>query len=108
MWEGNNVNSYQANPTSATTSAVTFSNLTAAPEASYMGDEVVIIAGTGIGEVGWISGDNRTTRRISVNPPLRIAPDTTSVVQLQMGVSNVGIWNNNLTGKSYAAAGNAI
>ena len=47
MWEGNNIDLWQANPTSATSTTVTFANLTGAPLSSYAGCEACIVSGTG-------------------------------------------------------------
>ena len=100
MWEGNNEPLWQASPTSATSTTVTFANLTSAPLTNYATEEAVIVSGTGMGQNRMITAENGQT--ITVSPPWNIIPDTTSVMILTYGLSNVAVYDNYFGAKSYA------
>ena len=106
MWEGNNVRSVQATPTSATSTTVTFANLGSAPLANYATEEAVIVSGTGMGQHRQITAENGQHHHRQ--PALahhaghhqRDGPD--------LRRPQVAVWNNYFEAKSYASATGSI
>lgn len=94
MWEGNN-NKFFDNPTAATATTVTFSDVT-----DLTGKYLTITSGKGIGQFRLITEYNATTKTLTVDKSFNITPDGTSMINIGDNTVNLAIYNNTFDGKS--------
>lgn len=94
MCEGN-WTQYEATPTSATGTTITFSNLAK----NYVGQVAVINRGKGLGQYRLITGFDANSKTITVSPAWNVAPDTSSGVLISYSAIRWVVYRNSLDGK---------
>jgi hypothetical protein len=86
---------YQGAPLAATTTTVTFADLTN----DFSGATIVITKGRGVGQYRRLAGYNAPTRTITVSPAFNVPPDSTSLLVCGPYAEKMIVYHNTLDGK---------